>query len=359
MRSGMDEFARRPADERLAYISEAAARRDLQPFIIEKDFWVCWTLRRLVQSQELAGQLTFKGGTSLSKAYQIIERFSEDIDLTIAHEAPFLSQVKPPMDADISGNERQRRTKSLKVAAQSYVREIAKPNLETAIAEALGTNQGWDVVLDPNDPDAQTLLFRYPKLVSYGAGFGRGDYGAGPSSEGEGYIKPSIKLEFGARGETEPWEVMPISPYLAAEFPDELPDATTEVPTLSVVRTFWEKATILHALYHGSNLRREMSRHYYDTVMLDEHGIAEAALAEPALLKRVVRNKSLMFADAKASYETARLGTLRLLPTDDLRGRLKEDYAAMAVMFMSPPPAFEDLMERLARLEEHLNAGDR
>ena len=84
----MDEFALRPDDDRFAFISEAAARRDVAPIIIEKDFWVCWTLRRLLSIPGMADTLTFKGGTSLSKAYGIIERFSEDIDLTISRTAP-------------------------------------------------------------------------------------------------------------------------------------------------------------------------------------------------------------------------------------------------------------------------------
>ena len=108
----MDEFAKRPADDRLAFINEAAARRDVTPIIIEKDFWVCWTLRRLMETQALGEHLTFNGGTSLSKAYGIIERFSEDIDLTIGRDARMIAETKPPMEQGISGNERERRTKA-------------------------------------------------------------------------------------------------------------------------------------------------------------------------------------------------------------------------------------------------------
>ncbi len=84
----MDDFARRSAGERRVFIEEAAAQRDLTTVVIEKDFWVCWTLRRLGTAPDLKGHITFKGGTSLSKAYGIIERFSEDIDLTIRRSAP-------------------------------------------------------------------------------------------------------------------------------------------------------------------------------------------------------------------------------------------------------------------------------
>ena len=200
----MDNFARRAAaddDDRLAFINEAAARRDVVPIIIEKDFWVCWTLRRLMETPGLGEHLTFKGGTSLSKAYGIIDRFSEDIDLTIGRSAPQIGQTKPPMENGISGKERDRRAKDLKAAAQAYVRDTAMPALEAAIEKAIGTHTGWALVLDPDDNDEQTILFEYPKLLDYGA-FGTGGFGAG--AFGGGYIKPRIKLEFGARGETEP-----------------------------------------------------------------------------------------------------------------------------------------------------------
>lgn len=349
----MDNFVRRADDDdRLAFINEAAARRDVAPIIIEKDFWVCWTLRRLMQTPGLGEHLTFKGGTSLSKAYGIINRFSEDIDLTIGRSAPQIEQTKPPMENGISGKERGRRAKDLKTAAKAYVRDTAMPVLEAAIEKAIGTRTGWALVLDPDDNDEQTILFEYPRLLDYGA-FGTGGFGEG--AFGGGYIKPRIKLEFGARGETEPSQSRTITPYLAAEFPDELPDAEVEVSTLSVERTFWEKVTILHALHHGSKLRAEMSRHYYDTAMLAMRGVDDMAMAEPELLDKVVLNKSLMFADNKASYETAVLGSLRLVPTDELSARLRADYEAMTEMFMVTPPTFDDMMETIAALEAKLN----
>lgn len=356
----MDEFARLEPSERLAFIKEAAARRDLNPIIIEKDFWVCWTLRRLMSIPVLAEHLTFKGGTSLSKAYGIIDRFSEDIDLTIGRSAPKIDETKPPMENDIKGKERERRVKALKVAAQSYVEEIALPNIRSAIAEELQTDEGWELILDPQDPDVLTILFQYPRLLVYGRPRGLvGDGAVGQFPVGgafeDGYIRPRIKLEFGARGEPEPCELRTITPYLAQEFPQKLTNSQTQISTLSVKRTFWEKVTILHALYHGANFRAEMSRHYYDTAMLAAKGVDDLAIKEPDLLERVVLNKSLMFPDKKASYETGVFGTLRLAPNDHLRDRLRADYAAMAEMFMVAPPRFEELIESISQLEAKLN----
>ena len=349
----MDEFARRAAADRRAYFEESAARRDLTAIIIEKDFWVCWTLRRLTRASALAEHLTFKGGTSLSKAYGVIARFSEDIDLTISRAAPLLCDIGSPMEQGISGKERERRGKQLMAHAQAYVADVALLVLGQEIEAALRSAEGWSLELDPGDADRQTLLFAYPRTSGYGLAYGE-DYGGSGES---GYVKPRVKLEFGARGDTEPSELRSIAPYVAEDFPDEFLDAATQVPTLGIERTFWEKATILHAIHHNGKLRAGMSRHYYDVLMLDRAGVAQAALARPELLERVVANKSVMFADRSASYETAVLGSLRLLPTDEGRTLLERDYADMSEMFMEAPPSLDKLIEGLQALEATLNAG--
>ena len=317
---------------------------------------MCWTLKRLTRNPKLAGQFIFKGGTSLSKAYRVIDRFSEDIDLIIARTAPEIRDVESPMESNIGRNERERRLDTLKKVAQKYVAETIMPALEKETRAALGTTEGWSIDLDPEDADKQTLLFNYPRLANYGLGWSGGTWDGGAWGEGTiGYIKPRIKLEFGARGETDPSEQKTITPYLAEDFPDDLRDALVSIPTLSVLRTFWEKATILHALHHNGKLRAGMSRHYYDTLMLGRRGFADQALAQPDLLDRVVKNKSLMFADKSASYDTAALGSLCLIPTAKTLVNLKQDYSAMSEMFMAERPSFDELFSGLRDLEKRLN----
>lgn len=352
----MDNFATKPEQERRDILQEAASRLDVREIIIEKDFWVCWTLKRLFSNPALSPYLTFKGGTSLSKAYGIIERFSEDIDLTISRSAPFLCEGKNPMEDGLSGKERERRIDALKENAQHFVGQIILPALSADIAAALGEGSEWKAVMDEEDPDGQTILFYYPRTMNYGMGYGAGGYGVGLYGEGEiGYIKPAIKLEFGARGETQPHETRTISSYVSETFPELFPAPSCLVPTLALERSFWEKATILHSLHHGSKLRDRMSRHYYDTYMLAQSGVADKALQNPALLEDVVRNKSLLFRDAKASYETAVLGSLKLLPREDQRSILKKDYEKMADMFMGAFPDFETILTGLATWEDQLN----
>ncbi len=187
----------------------------------------------------------------------------------------------------------------------------------------IGVGEHWRLSLDEEDNDKQTLLFFYPATF------------------GDGYIKSSVKLEFGARGEIEPSEEKPISSYVAEAFPQFFDRTSYNVHVLAAERTFWEKATILHALHHGTKMRDRMSRHYYDTYMLAQKFFADKALRNVALLAQVVRNKSLMFADNKASYETAVIGSLRLMPKPEMLPELKRDYAAMEPMFMKAAPDFE------------------
>jgi hypothetical protein len=333
----MHKFLALPNENRQELFLETARKLGVLPIIIEKDFWVCWVLMQIFSIDGLKQHLTFKGGTSLSKAYQLIDRFSEDVDLTISRTAPQLADIADPMEANISGKERERRIDALKSSAQHFVADVAQPVLHKHFQQELGAGEHWRISLDEEDHDKQTLLFFYPATF------------------GDGYIKSSVKLEFGARGEIEPSEEQSISPYVAETFPQFFECTHYNVHVLAAERTFWEKATILHALHHGTKMRDRMSRHYYDTYMLAQKGVADKALQNVALLAQVVRNKSLMFADNKASYETAVIGSLRLMPKPEMLPELKRDYTAMEPMFMKADPDFEAMMQAIAQLEKQAN----
>lgn len=280
-----------------------------------------------------------------------------------------MTDTKNPMEATISGKERSRRIDTLKENAQAFVERIVVPALTKSIKKSLEETDAWSVIVDSEDADHQTLLFHYPKVFDYlqmggglggkGLSRGKGLGGAGLSKtwEVETYILPRIKLEFGARGEKEPNELRTIIPYVAVTFPQFFDAPTCDVPTLAVERTFWEKVTILHALYHDPRMREKMSRHYYDTCMLARGGVAEKAMQNLALLEQVVRNKSLLFQNTKASYETAVPGSLRLLPAQEQLVALKKDYKEMIDegMFMGDTLDFETIMSTLAELEQRVN----
>ena len=152
----MDKFLTLPDENRKEVFEETARKLEILSIIVEKDFWVCWTLKQLFSLPELGSLITFKGGTSLSKAYQLIDRFSEDIDLTISRAAPSLADVADPMESDISGKERQRRIDALKIGAQSFVAYIAAPALQRKFESRLDQGK-WKISLDESDKDKQTL----------------------------------------------------------------------------------------------------------------------------------------------------------------------------------------------------------
>ena len=168
-----------------------------------------------------------------------------------------------------------------------------------------------------------------------------------------------MRFEFGARGAQLPAEHRTLSAYLQQAFPD-LPGLNpVDVRTLGIERTFWEKATILHMLFHQDTskpLADRMSRHYYDMAQLTRYDAKARALANLDLLSEVGHHKSVFFKAAWARYEDAKPGSLRLAPNEHLEAALRRDYAGMREMIMGDAPSFDDVMSKIAALEAEINA---
>lgn len=173
------------------------------------------------------------------------------------------------------------------------------------------------------------------------------------------YITPRVKLELGARGDPWPAEKRVIRPYAAEDFPDffDEPDATVTV--LSARRTFWEKATALHAEANrpaNSATPQYFSRHYYDLAMLLASDEGRAAAADTGLLSTVAQHKSTFFRTGWANYGAARPGSLRLIPGEARIRDLRADYRAMApMMFDDTPPSFDDILAAIEKFQETIN----
>src|SRR3989338_4715477 len=157
----MDKFVSLTAKDKRAYFEVAAANLNIMPQLVEKDFWVCWILKVLFSLPEVGEHLTFKGGTSLSKCYNVIKRFSEDIDISI--ERPFLSRTKTiEPDKKKSSKENQKRLKELQAVCKTKIDEVILPSLKQAIEAALPDKKEWKIELHEDDPDGQTVLFTFP-----------------------------------------------------------------------------------------------------------------------------------------------------------------------------------------------------
>jgi hypothetical protein len=345
----MDKVALLPADDRAALFGETGAARGVANTIIEKDFWVCWTLKRLFElQQDDAPTLVFKGGTSLSKAFGAIRRFSEDIDLCFDRADLGYTGERDPEKEGISKKQASKLIEDLVGDVGRHIAEKLLPALRAAIAHHLDepTNGEWSLEIDA--ADRQTVNFHYPTALP------RAEY------EDMAYITPRVKLELGARGDPWPTEEKVIRPYAAEDYPDffENPDCTATV--LSARRTFWEKATALHAEAHRpteSPTPQYFSRHYYDIAMLLDTDDGKAAANDFKLLEQVAKHKSVFFRSGWASYDTARPGTLKLMPDDARIKDLRADYRDMApMMFDEKPLPFNDILARLQELQDAINA---
>lgn len=237
----MDDVARLPVRDRSELFSTASSMRgDMRPVLIEKDFWVCWTLKRVFALDDPPTGLIFKGGTSLSKAYQAIDRFSEDVDLSFDRSLLGFGGDNDPARAP-SKKQAEKRLDELAVACREMIRRRFLPRLQALFATALGTAPSpgtWQVELDEDDPNEQTLLFRYPGHIAKREGVMAR------------YLRPIVRLELGARGEQWPAEYATITPYAAQVIAKSFKNPACSVKVLAAERTFWEKATILHACYH-------------------------------------------------------------------------------------------------------------
>lgn len=338
----MDKFLLLNNKDKRAYFEVAAAELNVMPQLIEKDFWVCWILKILFSLPKSGKHLTFKGGTSLSKCYDVIRRFSEDVDVSI--ERTFLSSeasIEPAKDE--SNKENQRRLERLQLACKEKISDTLIPELKKSISAVLADKKEWKIEPDPNDALGQTVLFAFPHALT---------------SSVESYVKSAVKIEFGSRADHWPVENMTVSPYVV-NVSGDITIEGTRVRVLAAERTFWEKATILHMIYYypeGKNVPPRMSRHYYDLFAMVNTPIYEKSLKKIALLKDVSEHKSLFFKANWAHYEEAKPGSLKLMPREEQVSQLKADYRQMQEMFFEDSPSFENILEKLKKVEDQINS---
>ena len=328
-------------EQTLAF-DNAALTLHLNAVILEKDFWVSWLLGLLFSRPELAPSLVFKGGTSLSKVFGVIDRFSEDIDLCLVPE--FVGADALGFDALTSRVKRDAAVLEMQRLCADKLQAVVLPMLEGAIIDALGTAPEGQWLHYALDADAKSpiLYFRYP--TTQGHGFD--------------YVRREVKLEFGTLTDQQPTGRYPIRPIIASSYPALFTDWQCEVTALELQRTFWEKATILHSEYHrppDSPTPDRYARHYFDMVRLLAHPDAQQFLADKAQCARVVDWKSRVFARGWARYELAQHGTFRLVPHEARQAALARDYATMRPMFMTEPPSFEVLLRELEKAQNAIN----
>ncbi len=330
----MNGVATLPEKERNELFTLTAQQRGIGSIaIIEKDFWVCWTLKQLFEHPELSKQLIFKGGTSLSKAYGLISRFSEDVDLVLDWRE--VNQDQDPM-AERSKRQQSKINESLNEQAITYIAETMMPWLH----EALGSHCELEIKADEKD-QGHVVRVKYPKTEN-------------PSG-----ILPYIQLEIGPLASWLPHSEHSVTPYAAEDFPQLFDEPKCKVRAIDAERTFWEKATILHHEAHrpaDSVTPERYSRHYYDLcLMAADEALKTAVLEKIQLLADVVLFKKKFYPRAWANYDSAVRGSLKLIPPNHILKAMEKDYAAMQEMIFGPRPSFEEIIASLTALETEIN----
>lgn len=335
MRSGYRDLLAAGRADRAGVYQTATDAWPTSPDLIEKDLMVCATLDVLFGDvADAASALVFKGGTSLSKGHGLIQRFSEDVDLVVVRQTLGFEGDKDPMEIreGVSGNQRKRLIDDLKAECGKYIAGELVPRLEEAFGPL-----GGRIEISPDEP--QTVLVHYESALD---------------SANE-YNLPSIKIEGGARSATLPAHTLEVSPYVSEVLDERL--VTPGVVTIDAERTFLDKLLILHGrhchfrdrgtVYKDAN--RE-SRHYYDLAMMAD-AVGPKALAQPELLKDVIHHSKMAFNSGWMKFDEAEQGDLLIISPDGMRSAIARDYEAMQGMIFGDVPAFDTIMETIARID--------
>lgn len=322
-------------NERRELFRNTADKMGLNDAIVEKDFWVCFSLDYLFHRSPWKSSIIFKGGTSLSKGYNLISRFSEDIDLILdwrilgygLHE-PWETRSKTKQDA-------------FNKEANTRVEEFLANKLCPKVRTELSVELGKEASIYIDDRDKQAVIFAYPNLYSTIS------------------TQSIIRLEIGALAAWTPASLVSISSFSADSYPKIFKNGSTDILTVAPERTFWEKATILH---HEANrpehleMPQRYSRHYYDLFRMSTSAVKTNALKQLDLLEKVVTFKNKFYPRGWAHYSDAKPGTLKLIPLDYRFASLKADYLSMRDMIYGDVPSFQTLMDTLQTLDGEINA---
>ena len=323
-----------PADRQRQAINNVALKTELPPSSIEKDWWVTQVLKAL-HTLPYAEHIAFKGGTSLSKCWNLIARFSEDIDIALSRE--FLGFGGELSKTQISDK--------LRRAACSFVRGKMQYDVKEALL-AQGIRQdvfSVDVVITPvTTVDPEVITVTYQSL-----------YDVSP------YIKNTVKLEISGRSMVDPVEKKFINAAIDAHFPNApFAEEPFEVNAVIPERTFLEKVFLLHEEFHKDVVRVErMSRHVYDLAMMmdSERKIADRAVSNEELYRTVLEHRRKFIGLKGFNYDELYTDTLCIVPGNEIAERWQEDYKFMGEhMIYGPVPSFKELVEKMTLLNDKI-----
>ena len=333
-----EPFLHLKAQEQSQIYRALAPQLARSPVVLEKDVWVCWVLQTLFTMPDRL-PMAFKGGTSLSKVFGAIARFSEDVDVTLDYRG--LDGSFDPFAEGVSKTRLKKFSEDLKSFVRDHAHGVVAPHIQRTLAAEFDANaDAFQLELSEN---GEQLRLHYPSVLE-----APGDY-----------LGNSVLIEFGGRNITEPNAEHNIEPDIAPHVTGlAFPRSTVSV--LSPARTFWEKATLMHVECQRNEFRasaERLSRHWYDLAMLADRNHGQAAVEDRALLEDVVKHKKVFYNASYANYDACLNGQLRLIPENTVLAALRDDFQRMigAGMFIGEPPTFDVIVDRLRSLEAAIN----
>jgi predicted nucleotidyltransferase component of viral defense system len=316
-------------DLRVLIINTARNKKNISEAVIKKDYWVTFILDYLFNENRWKEYFTFKGGTSLSKCFGLIERFSEDIDLILDWQVLGYDKEEPWIER--SNTKQDKFNKQVNEKTEKFLKDELLPVLKKDFKDL-----PFEFFIDTID--AQTILCKYPKIFD------------------SNYLAQTIRLEIGSLAAWTPAVNIEILPIIAEAYSNVFKEKSS-IRTVSVERTFWEKATILH---HEANrpenspMPHRYARHFYDLYKIANSKFKYKALQDKNLLKKVVEFKMKFYPRKWARYEDILNTKLKLVPSQYRFGEIK-NYQDMAEMIYGDYPIFDEIINSLQTLEKEIN----
>jgi predicted nucleotidyltransferase component of viral defense system len=324
---------------RLISITEASRISGISAKAIEKDWWVTLSLK-LVFNTPYAKHFAFKGGTSLSKGWQLIDRFSEDIDISLSSEAVGIAYAESPSKTFVE----QLRRAGCSFTSNELMEALKAEFRNNEVPENLYSIEAEPVRANMPDTDPQTLYVNFVSLFD-------------PNP----YLPDRVKIEFSIRSLKEPSIKRSMRSLLVTHFSNEnYIEGNCEVLTILPQRTLIEKMLLLHEEYNRderAKMRTErMSRHYYDLFQLSRQDFSTSTLQNNEFIEEIIEHRKYYSRLKRFDYTTLKRGSIRIIPSDDILKSLELDYEIMrAEMIYGNPPTFEEIIQAMKNLQNEIN----
>ena len=327
----MRTFYNLPEATKARIFEQISARTPLPAYAVEKDWWVVQTLR-IVFSMEAGKHLIFKGGTSLSKAWNLIDRFSEDIDLAL--------------DKSILGIEQVKTVKQIKILRNTSKRFITSefhPSLIEAFISK-GLKETEIRILEQAENDPLSIEIYYPYTTKY-----------------PGYVQPRVLIEIGSRSLKEPFAERIITSFITEKFPDQdFADEPVLITAATPERTFLEKIFLLQEEYQKEEIRiNRLTRHLYDLEKIMDTPHGSNALQDHELYQTIVKHRKLLFSVSEVDYNLHQPQTINLVPPDTVLKEWQKDYVELGEsMIYGDKLPWKVLLSRIKELTDRINKLD-